>query len=64
MKVYQLTGTSVDGDHDWECCPIYATREAAENQMANEIRAYTTYNGEVLFECPFEFKITEIEVQD
>ena len=64
MKVYQLTATNVDHSDDWGFSPIYKTREAAERQRQNEILAYTTYNGQVLYECPYIFEITEIEVKE
>jgi len=65
MVVYQLTGTRVDGGSEgWGFCPIYATRERAERQREAEIRAYTTYKGQVLFDCPYIFEINEIEVEE
>lgn len=65
MKVYQLTATDVDGEpSDWGFSPVFKTREGAERQRQNEILAYTTYNGEVLYECPYIFEITEIEVRE
>lgn len=65
MKVYQLTASNVDGGpSDWGFSPIYKTRERAEQQRENEILAYTTYNGQVLYECPYIFEINEIEVEE
>lgn len=64
MQVFQLTATRVDGGVcDWDFNPVYSTRERAEKQKANEIKAYTTVNNVVIFDCPYEFEIKEIEVE-
>lgn len=62
MKVYKLIGTGVNGRPDWDFDAVYETRERAERQKENEIRAYTEVNGEKLFDCPYEFEVVEVEV--
>ncbi len=64
MKVYQLTGVAKDGGPAWPYKPIYFTRERAERQKKSEIKAYTTVDDVVLYECPYIFTIDEIEVEE
>ena len=64
MKVYQLTAQDkFSGDLTWDFNPIFSTLEKAQKQMQSEIDGYTKVNGVVQYECPYNFTITEIEVQ-
>jgi hypothetical protein len=60
MQVFQLTGVHYYTGEPWDYSPIFSTKEKAQEQIQKEICAYKGDNGYV---CPFDFVITEIEVQ-